>query len=124
MAAKKTATVKAPRRRLTPEDQKRRLDALAKHGSKNSPQPLTAKQIAEKLGINVGTWNVWKSNRKKKSTGGSTGRRGRPAGRKGRSRKASTSLDTAIKSFREIERERDQLRRVLEKVQKALSELR
>ena len=118
MAAKKTATVKAPRRRLTPEDQKRRLDALAKHGSKNCPQPLTAKAIAEKLGINVGTWNVWKSNRKKKSTGGiSTGRRGRP-------RKASTSLDTAIKSFREIERERDQLRRVLEKVQKALSELR
>ena len=53
MAAKKTATVKAPRRRLTPEDQKRRLDALAKHGSKNSPQPLTAKQIAEKLGITV-----------------------------------------------------------------------
>ena len=51
MEAKKTATVKAPRRRLTPEDQKRRLDALAKHGSKNSPQPLTAKQIAEKLGI-------------------------------------------------------------------------
>ena len=117
MAAKKTATVRAPRRRLTPEEQKRRLDALAKHGSKNSPQPLTAKAIAEKLGINVGTWNVWKSNRKKKSTRGSTGRRGRP-------RKASTSLDTAIKSFREIERERDQLKRVLKKVQKALSELR
>ncbi len=124
MAAKKTATAKAPRRRLTPEDQKLRLDALAKHGSKNSPQPLTAKAIAEKLGINVGTWNVWKSNRKKKSTRGSTGRIGRPAGRRGRPRKASASLDTAIASFREIERERDQLRRVLKKVQKALSELR
>ncbi len=118
MAAKKTATKRGAGRRLTPADQQRRLDALKKHGSKNSPQPLTAKVIAEKLGINVGTWNVWKSNRKKKSTGGrSTGRRGRP-------RKASTSLDTAIKSFREIERERAQLRRVLEKVQKALSELR
>ena len=124
MAAKKTATKRGAGRRLTPADQKRRLDALKKHGSKNSPQPLTAKQIAEKLGINVGTWNVWKSNRKKSAGGRSTGRRGRPAGRRGRPRKASTSLDTAIKSFREIERERDQLRRVLEKVQKALSALR
>ncbi len=111
---KPSAAKRGPGRRLTPADQKRRLDALKKHGSKNSPQPLTAGQIAKKLGINVGTWNVWKSNQKKSGGVRSTGKRGRP-------RKAASSLDAVIAGFRDIERERDQLRKVLEQVQKALA---
>ncbi len=107
---------RGPGRRLTPADEKRRHAALKKHGSKNSPQPLTAQQIADKLGINVGTWNVWKSNQKKRSGVRSTGRRGRPG-------KAAPSLDAVVEGFREIERERDQLRKVLEKVHRTLSEL-
>lgn len=103
-------------RRLTPEQHARRLDALNKHGSKNSPEPLTAQAIADKLGINVGTWNVWKSNQNKKA-----GRR--PTGRRGRPRKAASSLDAVIAGFREIERERDQLRRVLDKIRGALAEV-
>ena len=104
-------------RRLTPADEKRRLAALKKHGSKNSPQPLTAKEIAKKLGINVGTWNVWKSNQKKGSGVRSAGKRGRPQ------KAAAPSLDAVVAGFREIERERDQLRKVLENVHRTLSEL-
>ncbi len=116
ISRKKKASKGRAGRRLTPADEKRRLAALKKHGSKNSPQPLTAKEIAKKLGINVGTWNVWKSNQKKGSGVRSAGKRGRP-------QKSASSLDSVIQSFREIERERDQLRNVLEKVQRALAEL-
>ena len=105
-----------PGRRLTPADQERRLDALKKHGSKDSPKPLTGHLIAKKLGIKVGTWNVWKSNQKKGAGVRSPARRGRP-------RKAASSLDAVIAGFREIERERDQLRKVLEKVRNALAEV-
>ena len=115
-----TKTTSAPSRgrRLTSADQERRRDALHKHGRKDSPEPLKAQQIADKLGINVGTWNVWKSNQNKKKGGRrSTSKRGRP-------RKAASSLDSVIAGFREIEKERDQLRRVLDKIQRALAELR
>ena len=105
-----------PGRRLTPADQERRLDALKKHGGKDSPKPLTGHEIAKKLGIKVGTWNVWKSNQKKGAGLRSPARRGRP-------RKAASSLDVVIAGFREIERERDQLRKVLEKVRNALAEV-
>ena len=114
---KRKAVKRGPGRRLTSADQKRRLDALKKHGSKDSPEPLTAKEIVNKLGINVGAWNVWKSNQKKGASVRSTRQRGRP-------RKAASSLDAVVAGFREIERERDQLRKVLEKVLKALAELR
>jgi hypothetical protein len=110
----KKASAPGRGRRLTAAEQQRRLDALDKHGRKDSPEPLTAQAIADKLGINVGTWNVWKSNQNKKS--GTAGRRGRP-------RKAASSLDSVIAGFREIERERDQLRRVLDRVQRALAEM-
>ncbi len=93
------------------------MGALSKHGGKTSPKPLTAQQIADKLGINVGTWNVWKSNQKKRGPGRSKG-----SGRgTGRPRKTGASLDTVIESFREIERERDQFRKVIDNVQRALA---
>ena len=111
---KKAAAKRGPGRRLTDAEQKRRLDALKKHGSKDSREPLTAKVIAKKLGINVGTWNVWKSNQKKRAGVRSTRQRGRP-------RKTASSLDSVIAGFREIERERDQLRGVIEKIQRALA---
>ncbi len=116
ISRKKKASKGRAGRRLTPADEKRRLAALKKHGSKNSPQPLTAKEIADKLGINVGTWNVWKANQKKKSGVRSIGKRSRPG-------KAAPSLDAVVAGFREIERERDQLRKVLENVHRTLSEL-
>lgn len=104
-------------RRLTAAEQECRLAALAKHGQASSPEPLKAKEIADKLGINVGTWNVWKSNQNKKKGGRRT------SGRRGRPRKAGSSLDAVIAGFRDIERERDQLRRVLDKIRRALAEL-
>ena len=115
---RKKATKRGPGRRLTPAEEKRRLDALKKHATKGGPEPLTAAEIARKLGINVGTWNVWKSNQKKKRSGfRSTGRTGRPR------KAAGSSLHDVIAGFREIERERDQLRKAVEKVQGALAEM-
>ena len=98
--------------RLTDAQKARRLKMLAEHGQKTSPKPWTGQRCADALKIKLGTWTAWKQTQTKKAGGRKKASRPRKV-------KAGSvdGLQGLISTVQEIQKDRDRLRKALERVQ-------